>query len=151
MTHEATEPGWIPVEDYVADTEIRASELVSLIIDGHLPGGRFGGRWFLEPPVVALVPPIDASGDTAKLIMSVCRMGSYLTAGSSGLPISLGLDDPGARGSLDALLEAMRHDPTLPVEIELTGRRFCVDSSLWLELSAALVELDILQNGVPES
>jgi hypothetical protein len=44
----------------------------------------------------------------------------------------------------------MTRVPELPLTLELAGERLLIDSSLWCDLAAALVEFDVLQNGCIE-
>lgn len=142
------EPGshstkWIPVEDYAADADLKPSELVSMILDGELPGERQGNRWYVAAPLVVLVPGGSSDG-AALLKISACCMGSYVTAGRGELGIPLRFDDPGRPAALDAINEAMTKVPDLPVAIHLNGEHFLIDSSLWVDLGAALVEFKVL-------
>ncbi len=136
---------WIPVEDYAADAGLQPSELVSLILDGGLPGERRGNRWYVARPLVVLEPAGSADG-TALLILAACRIGSYVTAGRGELCIPLWFEDPGRPAALEAINAAMQKVPGLPVEICLNGEHFLIDSSLWVDLGAALVEFDILMS-----
>jgi hypothetical protein len=116
-----------------------------MILDGQLPGDRHGNRWYIKAPLVNLVHP-DASTDTARLRISACRLGCYLTAGRGNLELPLAIDDPGRFAALAALKAAMNTDnpPEAPLDIHLNGMHFMVDSSLWLDLGAALVEYQTL-------
>ncbi len=146
----ATDDGrakWIPVEEYAADAEILPSELVSMILDGKLPGERHGNRWYVAAPLVQLVHP-DDSDDTALLRIAACRLGCYVTAGRGELGIPLHFADPGRPAALATLNAAMATErpPDLPVEIYLNGEHFMIDSSLWGDLGAALVEYQTLMD-----
>lgn len=134
---------WISVEDYAANAELEPSEMVSIILDGNLPGERQGSRWYVAAPLVVLVPG-ESSDGTALLKIAACQMGSYVTAGRGELGIPLRFDDPGRPAALAAINEAMTKVPTLPVEIHLNGEYFHIDSSLWADLGAALVEFKVL-------
>jgi hypothetical protein len=138
---------WIPVEDYAADMEIEPSELVSMILDGQLPGERQGNRWYVSAPLVQLVHP-NAASDTGLLKIAACRLGCYVTAGRGELGIPLRFTDPGRPAALAALNAAMASDtpPDLPVEIHLDGEHLKIDSSLWGDLSAALMEYQTLMD-----
>jgi hypothetical protein len=133
----------IPVEEYVAHSELHPSELVSMILDGVLPGELQGNRWFVARPLVVLEMPESARA-AALMKVSAYRIGSYVTAGRGELGIPLRFDDPGRPAALDALNEAMTKVPDLPVEIHLNGEHFHIDSSLWVDLGAALVEFQTL-------
>ena len=136
---------WIPVEDYAADAGLQPSEVVSMVRDGGLPGERRGNRWYVAQPLVALEP--SGSGpDTALLKIAACRIGSYVTAGRGELGIPLRFEDPGRPAALDAINAAMQKVPELPVGICLNGEYFLIDSSLWVDLGAALVEFEILMS-----
>lgn len=134
---------WIPVEQYASDTEMTVSELIALISDGKLRGERQGNRWFVAAPLVALVQGSTPDG-TDQLKISACCMGPYVTAGRGELAIPLRFNDPGWPAALAAIKTAMQAPPQLPVEIWLNGEYFLVDSSLWVDLSAALVEYQTL-------
>jgi len=91
----ATEDGrlhWMPVEDHAAETGIPASELVSMILDGQLPGERHGNRWYVAAPLVQWVYP-DPSNDTAHLKIAACRQRSCVTAGRANLESPLAFND----------------------------------------------------------
>ena len=60
------------------------------------------------------------------------------------------LEDAGPLRALATLNEAMTRVPELPLTLELAGERLLIDSSLWCDLAAALVEFDVLQNGCIE-
>jgi hypothetical protein len=64
--------------------------------------------------------------------------------------LALRLDDPGPLRALATLNEAMTRATGLPLTLELSGERLLIDSSLWCDLAAALVEFDVLQNGCIE-
>jgi hypothetical protein len=146
---------WISVEDYAHDAGMPPSELVSRILDGRLPGERQGNRWYVAAPNVVLVLPETAAYDTAVLKICACCLGSYVTAGRGQLVIALRADDPGRRIALTALNAAIARDtpPTLPLEVVFNEESFLFDSSLWLDLAAALVEYQALMDpslvGVP--
>lgn len=134
---------WIPVEDYAVDAELHPSGLVSMILDGVLAGERQGNRWYVARPLVMLEPP-NSANDTAWLKISACRIGSYVTAGRGEFGIPLRCQDPGQSAALAAINAALRYPPDLPVEIYLNGEHFLIDSSLWVDLGAALVEFQVL-------
>jgi hypothetical protein len=140
---------WIPVEDYVADPPLHPSELVSMILDGDLIGERRGDRWYLAVPLVMILSPESACG-TAVLSIAACRIGHYVTAGRGEIRIPLRVDDPVLPVTLAALNEAMMKAPDLPVEIHLNGEYFLVDSSLWVDLRAALIEIQTPMDHVIE-
>jgi hypothetical protein len=137
---------WIAVEEYALDTKIPHSELVRMIVDGELPGKRQGNRWFVASPLVMLIA--GGAADGAELLkISACCIGAYVTAGRGELGIPLRFSDPGRPAALAAISTAMRTLPAeLPVEIWLNGEHFLVDSSLWLDFGAALVEYEALMN-----
>jgi len=143
MEPDSQSSKWIPVEDYAADAEFEPRELIRMIQNGELPGEKQGNRWYVSAPLVVLVSGGSSDG-TALLKIAACRMGSYVTAGRGELGIPLRFDDPGRPAALDVLNEVMTKVPDLPVEIHLNGEYFHVDSSLWLDLGAALVEFQIL-------
>ena len=136
---------WVSVEEYAVDAGIQPSELVSMILDGGLSGERRGNRWYVARPLVVLEPTGSADG-TALLKLAACRIGSYVTAGRGELGIPLRFEDPGRPAALEAINAAMQKVPELPVEICLNGGHFLIDSSLWVDLGAALVEFDILMS-----
>jgi hypothetical protein len=131
---------WIPVEDYAAEAGLHPSELVSMILDGALEGERQGIRWFVAQPLVVL----QSVADGGLLTISACCLGSYVTAGRGELSIPLRFDDPGRPAALVAIDAAMEVRPELPVEIHLNGERYLIDSSLWVDLGAALVKFEAL-------
>lgn len=141
---------WIPLETHAAEVGIAAEILLRYINDGRLEGGRFSNGWYVAPPLVTLEPPTIADDQTARLTLCVCRLGPYLTAGRGRHVIPLRLDDAGPLRALPVLDEAMTRVPELPLTLELAGKRLLVDSSLWCDLAAALVEFDLLQNGCIE-
>jgi hypothetical protein len=146
----ATEDGHlksIPVENYAADVGMLASELVSLILDGKWPAERREDRWYIAAPLVQLVHP-DDSDDTGLLKIAACRLGCYVTAGRGELGIPLRFADPGRPAALVALNAALSKEtsPELPVEIHLNGEHLLIDSSLWVDLGAALVEYETLMD-----
>jgi hypothetical protein len=98
-------------------------------------------------PLVQLVHP-DAAGDTAWLKISACRLGCYVTAGRGELGIPLRFADPGRPAALVALNAAMaaRTPPQMPIEVYLNGEHFMIDSSLWVDFGAALVEYQTLMD-----
>lgn len=145
MTTDNHSSRWIPVEDYAAETDLEPSVLVSMIIDGDLPGERQGNRWYVARPMVVLEPPAGTQ-DFAMLKISAFRVGSYVTAGRGEFDIPLRFDDPGRPATLAAINEAMTKVPDLPVEIRLNGEYFHIDSSLWVDLGAALVEFETLMD-----
>ena len=134
---------WISVEDYALDAEILPSELVSRIVDGELPGRRHGNRWFVATPLVVLKQGGAAEG-TDFLKISACCIGRYVTAGRGELSIPLRQSDPGRSAALAAINAAIRMIPELPLELWLNGEHFLVDSSLWADFGAALVEYETL-------
>ena len=131
---------WIPVEDYAADAGLHPSELVSMILDGVLAGERQGSRWFVARPLVVL----QSVADGELLTISACRFGSYVTAGRCEISIPLRFDNPGRPAALVAIDAAMEARPELPVEINLNSERYLIDSSLSVDLGAALVEFEAL-------
>ena len=134
---------WIPVEDYAAAADLEPSILISMILDGELPGEQQGNRWYVARPMVVLEHPA-ANQTFAMLKISGCRIGSYVTAGRGELGIPLRFDDPGRPAALAEINDAMASVPDLVVEIHLNGEYFLVDSSLWVDLGAALVEYQML-------
>jgi hypothetical protein len=136
---------WIPVEDYAVDAEMTPSELIALIIDGKLRGERSGNRWFIAAPLVALVQG-GAPNGTDLLKISACCMGPYVTAGRGELGIPLRFWDSDRPAALAAINAAMNTTPELPVEIWLNREYFLFDSSLWVDLGAALVEYQTLMD-----
>ncbi len=142
-------PQWIPVEDYAADAGMDPRELITLIMNGSLPGKRLGDYWFVARPLVVLEQPTTMN-DVGWLKISACRMGSYVTAGRGELRIPLRFDDPGRPAALRALQKAMKAKPVLPLAIWLNGEHFLIDSSLWVDLSAALVEYQVLTDSSSE-
>jgi hypothetical protein len=97
-------------------------------------------------PLVQLVHPDESKNDAALLKIAACCLGSYVTAGRGELGIPLRFADPGRPAALAALKAAMATTtpPILPVEIHLNGEYFSIDSSLWVDLAAALVEYETL-------
>jgi hypothetical protein len=142
------QPKWITVEDYAGDADMAPSELVSLILDGLLPGERQGNRWYVAAPHVVLVLPQPAAANTAVLKITACALGSYVTAGRGELVVTLRADDPGRRVALVALDAAMgKHKPPrLPLAVVFNEEAFLFDSSLWVDLAAALIEYEALIN-----
>ena len=139
---------WISVEEYAADAELHPSELVSMILDGRLPGERQGDRWYVAAPLV-LLEPTQSDDGTALLTLSACCIGSYVTAGRGSLQIPLRFfGDPGRAAALATLNAAIEEVPNLPVAITLNGEHFHVDSSLWVDLGAALVEFESLMSSL---
>ena len=147
MSNGYTGSTWIPVESYAEELGMPASQIVSLILDKDLPGERQGNRWYVAAPLVQLVLPNESS-DAAFLKIAACHLGGYLTAGRGELQIPLRFDDHGRSAALAALNAAMatRTPPVMPVEVHLNGEFFSVDSSLWVDLGAALVEYQALMN-----
>jgi hypothetical protein len=144
MSSDRESSKWIPVEEYALESEMLPSELVSMIVDGELPGERRGNRWFVAAPLVVLIP--GGAADGADLLrISACCLGSYVTAGRGELGIPLRFSDPGWPAALAAVNAGMGAPPAeLPVEIWLNGEHFLVDSSLWVDFGAALVEFETL-------
>jgi hypothetical protein len=136
---------WIPVEEYAVDAEMTPGELIRRILAGELPGERHGNCWFVAAPLVVLVPG-GATDGSDLLRIAACCIGPYVTAGRGELGISLRFSDPGWPAALASINSAMRRTPVLPVEIWLNGEHFLVDSSLWVDLGAALVEYQILMD-----
>ncbi len=136
---------WISAEEYAVDGKMTASEVISLIIDGKLRGERHGNRWFVGAPLVVLVQA-GRPGGADLLKVSACCIGPYVTAGRGELGIPLRFSDPGWPAALAAINTAMQTPPRLPVEIWLNGEHFLVDSSLWVDFGAALVEYQILMD-----
>lgn len=147
MTTNDGRAKWIPVEEYAATAEMPSSELVSLILDGQLPGERHGNRWYVAAPLVELVHP-EGSSSTALLKIAACRLGCYVTAGRGELGIPLRCGDPGRPAALAALNTAIETNmhPELPIEIYLNGEHFMIDSSLWVDISSALIEYQTLMD-----
>lgn len=142
--------GWISLNTQASRVGIAAEILVRWIKDGSLEGGQFSDGWYVAPPLVSLEPPTSANDQTARLTLCVCRLGPYLTAGRGRHVIALGLNDAGPLRALAAVKDAMTRAPELPLTLELAGEPLLVDSSLWCDLAAALVEFDVLQNGCIE-
>lgn len=138
---------WIPLDTEASRVGIAAEILLNWIKGGQLAGDQFSDGWYVAPPLVTLEPPTTADSQTARLSLCVCRLGPYLSAGRGRHAIALRLDDAGPLRALEALEEAMTSVPELPLTLELAGQRLLVDSSLWCDLAAALVEFDVLQNG----
>ncbi len=133
----------IPVEAFATDTGLESSELVSLILDGKLAGERHGNRRYVAAPLVTLIPDGFPDG-SALLRVSACRISCYLTAGRGELGIPLRFADFGRPAALVALQEALDRPVVLPVEIHLNREYFLIDSSLWVDFSAALIEFQTL-------
>ena len=152
MATDDTPLKWIPVEEYASDAEMTPSELVSMILDGQLPGERRGNRWYVAAPLVRLVHRDDLAGNTALLIIAACRLGRYVTAGRGELGVPLRFADPGRPAALAALNAAMVRDtpPDMPVEIFLNGEHLLIDSSLWVDLGASLLEYQTLMDSAIE-
>jgi hypothetical protein len=134
---------WMSVEDHSLDAGVSPSELVSMILDGHLPGERRGNRWYVAAPLATLVPG-GAEDGSHLLKIAAYRIGSYVTAGRRELRIALRWGDPGPAAALAQVTAAMESTPVLPVEVCLNGETLLIDSSLWLDLGAALVEFETL-------
>jgi len=150
MTQTVSPEGWIPLETYASQVGIAAEILVRWIQEDRLEGGRFLQGWFIAPPLATLETPTTADDPTARLTLRACRLGPYFTAGRAQHVIALRLDDPGPSPARAALEEAMTRVPGLPLTLELGGKRVLIDSSLWCDLAAALVEFDVLKHGCPE-
>ncbi len=133
----------IPVEAFATDAGLESSDLVSLILDGKLAGERHGNRMYVAAPLVTLNP--DGFPDGSPLLrVSACRIGCYVTAGRGELGILLRFADFGRPAALAALQDAMQKPVDLPAEIHLNREYFLIDSSLWVDFSAALIELQTL-------
>jgi len=140
MGTDVNQSKWVSVEDYAFGTDLRTSEIVSFILDEKLEGRRFGDRWYVARPHVVLILPGADDGDVAVLRIAAFCIGPYVTAGHGRLEIPLRSDDPGRTGARQELDAAMRKVPDLPLEIRVNGERCLFDSSLWVDLGAALVE-----------
>ena len=150
MNQTVPPDGWIALDTHASRVGIAAEILLRWIMDGRLEGGRFSDGWYVAPPLVTLEPPTPAGDQTAHLTLSACRLGPYLTAGRGRHMLALRLEDAGPLRALATLNEAMTRVPELPLTLELAGERLLIDSSLWCDLAAALVEFDVLQNGCIE-
>lgn len=123
-----------------------------MIRTGALPGRKIAGRWFVAPPLVRLEYPNTEDPTTGLLRISACKLGSWVTAGRGELGIPLSVDDPGRAAALQHLNAAIRkRAPGLPVAVHLSGEGYLFDSSLWVDLGAALVEFDVLMGADPRS
>ncbi len=138
---------WISAEVYSAEADISVQMVIDWIKNGQLAGGCFAQRWYVAPPLVFVQPPPNPSSLTARIVISACRLGPLLTAGRGRQVFAVELDDDRASAALAALNEAMRKRPVLPLAIDLGGTPALVDSSLWCDLGAALVEIEVLAKG----
>ena len=150
MSQTDPPPDWVPLDRYASQVSIAAEILLRWIKDGRLEGGQFLGGWYVAPSLVTLDPPTGAEDPTVRLTLCVCRLGPYLTAGRARLVIDLRLEDAEPLVALATLKKAMTRVPQLPLPLHLGAERLLVDSNLWCDLSAALVEFDVLQNGCIE-
>jgi hypothetical protein len=137
---------WIPAEQYAAERGLEASEVVSRIIDGALPGRRDRQRWYVARPPVMLHFPDPANLDVAELRLLAFSMGRYLTEGRTELTIPLHRTDPDRDTALNILLDALQGPPPDPPRIKLAGHDWCVDSSLQLDLTGALIEFEVVHD-----
>jgi hypothetical protein len=140
---------WIPVEKYAADVDFAPSEIVSLILDGVFEGRRVGNLWYVAKPLVSVEHPDQNNTASGLLKISACKIGRYVTAGRGELGIPLHFADGEADVVLKKIDRAMKKRPVMPLEVVLGGESFIVDSSLWVDLGAALLEFKILND--PES
>jgi len=147
VTKSPLPTGWTPVEAYAAESGVPAESLIRLLEEGALEGAYFAGAWYVAPPLVSLECQFTPGSTSAELIFSACRLGPYLTAGRARHVITLDLEDARPLCARAALDEAMTQAPTLPLPIELGGRPWLIDSSLWCDLAAALAAFEVLQTG----
>ena len=133
---------WIADKDYAVQAAMAPEDLVGLIRNGALPGEQRDGCWYVASPSVVLQLPDDSGSDDALLRVAAYCLGIYVTEGRGELRIPLRFGDPGRAAALDAINSAIASGkaPELPIEVWLNEEHFLVDSSLWVDLGAALVE-----------
>jgi hypothetical protein len=134
---------WMTVEDFAASLERPPSELVSQVLDGALEGLRYKDRWYVARPKVTVHYPDPQDKSTAELRLLACRMGSYLTAGRGEVVIPLRYEDPDKDDALTRLTELAQEPPEEPAKVRLAGRTWILDSSLYADLSSAILAFDV--------
>lgn len=138
---------WIAAETYAAEAGIALEIVVRWIRSSQLEGGCFGQVWYVAPPLIAVEFPSDPKIQTVRITISACRLGPLLSAGRAKHVFAVDLNDERTSVALAALNEAMCKPPLLPLAIELGGEHLLIDSSLWCDLGAALVEIEVLRKG----
>jgi hypothetical protein len=134
---------WMSVERFSTERGVRPSETVSQVLDGGLQGMRYYDRWYVARPLVTLHYPNPDDNTVAELRLLACRLGRYLTAARGEVVIPLRSDDPDKEPTLSKLLDIHLDPPPDPATIRLAGQDWIVDSSLYADLSSAILEFDI--------
>jgi len=147
MNRTLAPPDWAPVEIEAREMGISAAQLIQWIEDGSLEGERFADGWYVAPPMVSLVPPEPPSYETAGIAFRAYRLGPYLTAGRAWHVFKLPVEGAGPRSIRAQIERRMKTTPELPLPIELAGEPLLIDSTLWCDLAAVLVSLEVLHTG----
>ena len=131
---------WMMVEDFAVDVGLDYDEVLAAVRAGSLDGFFAGGRWFVEMPLVRLQTRPDLTESGAWLEIAACVLGNYVTAGRGQCLIRLGDDLDSIRAAIDRLNTALTSAPELPLTLTINGSEYLFDSSLWVDLGAALIE-----------
>ena len=143
MTPKPDPYQWMSVERFSAQHGVRPSETVSQVLDGGLEGLRYYDRWYVARALVTLHYPNPDDKTVAELRLLACRLGQYLTAARGEVVIPLRYDDPDKEPTLSKLLELHLDPPAEPATVRLAGQDWVVDSSLYQDLSSAILAFDI--------
>lgn len=84
---------------------------------------------------------------TAEIILSVCKIGNYMTAGSSSRMVLSVSDCPNIRGLAAALAKFKENDPTACLSLWLGGVKHKFDMSLWPEILVCLEDFFAMVDG----
>lgn len=134
---------WMTVEDFSASFDRLPSEAVSQVLDGLLDGLRYQDRWYVARPRVTVRYPNPEDKATAELCLLACRLGAYLTAGRGEVVIPLRYDDPDKDDTFTRLTDLALCPPEEPAKIKLAGQTWILDSSLYADLSSAILAFDV--------
>jgi len=132
---------WQPAAEYAVEHGLTTREVELRLVEGMLDGGYDDG-WYVARPLVRLEFPDREDIDHAGLTLLAMPLGRYLTAARREFVIPITREDPDKDAALEALLDALQGDPVEPVPFRLDGRDWCVDSSLLLDLTQALIEFE---------
>jgi len=133
---------WMPAEELARRRGVPVDDIVGMAMAGQIESCRQGDRWYVERPLVWLHYPDPAHPTCAELKVFALALGRYLTAARRMVTIPLRSNDPDREESLETLCDALQGPLPEPVPFRLDGRDFLVDSSLQLDLAAALVDFD---------
>ena len=84
---------------------------------------------------------------TAEIILSVCKIGNYMTAGTSSRMVLSVSDCPNIRGLASALSKYRENDPSACLSLWLDGVKHKFDMSLWPDILVCLEDFFAIVDG----